>query len=240
MLRSPRVLVLILTLASLLPSVALALTPFPSISASLEYYPKEGGNAPSLVAVIIPERLEGREISGVEIPLTSSRAILPQPTSTIMFLNDGEWGASDWTCTIGSSAVRCSGSTSLQVGKKTCIALYLPSAIDPPSGLSFAMLEKGGETLFTVGAELTTEKTEQAPADHKEEGGGEQAGNTESEENKPLSEDHPVVNSLPSRRNTFMVGGITLAAVGGGLLAATKMGVLSAQPFVGSGVLILG
>ncbi len=150
---------LCLVAALLMPLSVRALTPFPSVNVSLESYTAAQGYTPSVVVVIVPQDLAGRSIQGVNIPLSSGRAGLPKPTGTALFVNDGAWGASDWTCDVGKDSVRCSGATSLAAGKKTCIALYLSGDFVPAAGISVGFLDGGGNLLFTAGAEGQSNST---------------------------------------------------------------------------------
>ncbi|MBI2475057.1 hypothetical protein HYV69_01395 [Candidatus Uhrbacteria bacterium] len=70
------------------PSVVFALKQFPSINASVEYYSQSNENAASVVAVVIPQSLEGSVINGIEIPLTGNRQTIPNPTGVAVLVND--------------------------------------------------------------------------------------------------------------------------------------------------------
>ncbi len=209
----------------------LALTPFPSINASLEYYPSSSGNQVSLVAVLVPQDLVGAEIYGVEIPLTSVRATLPIPTSTMVLLNGGEWGGSDWDCSVGTTSVRCLGESSLAQGQKTCIALYLLADIVPPNGLSITVLDKKGENLFSLGAELTGS----ASVDDV----SEVVAPTTSIVPETIDTDANSITSSNTEIPYFPIG-VAVSVFGAGLAFVAIKKILPVKPFVGAAVAVVG
>jgi len=128
----------------------LSLTADPTFNTRYEYFEKLPTDSASLVVMITPQDLMGREIFGIEAYFQTEQYQLPLPFYSNFNINFQGWGLGDWVCEIGQEALRCQGKTALEVGKKTIVAMYFSDNITPPDYVVTKVLDLNSEVVVAM------------------------------------------------------------------------------------------
>jgi hypothetical protein len=173
---------------------ALSQTASPTFNTFYENYEKNPTEPASLVVIIIPQDLAGKEIYGVEAYYQTDQYQLPAPFSSNFNINFQGWGVGDWTCNIGQKSLACQGGTALKSGKKTIVAMYFSDNIVPPNQIVANVLDSNGGLIDTIKVGSTPALTNQESLKEpiKESSKEEVTGRATAESVKVIEGDQPV------------------------------------------------